>query len=201
LLASDLERLMDVLEIPKAHIVGASMGGAIAQRFALDHPDRLISLSLHSTMGRASALAKLKFDTQLRLLEKVEVVDVLMSLAPMIWSERTLSEKRHIIEAFRSRRGKKGLPVGKEVYALQARALMTVDFLPRLGEIRAPTLVTAGADDGLVPAFESRLIHKAIPGSEYHVFSGCGHASSIENSRGFNAVSIKFLKGHGGKTT
>ncbi len=201
LLASDLARLMDALGIERAHIVGASMGGAVAQRFAIDHPDRLVSLSLHSTLGRTSSLSKLKFDTQLYLLKKLDVVDVLMSLAPMIWSERTLSERRYIIEAFRATRGKKGLPVDKGVYSLQAKALMSVDWLSRLGEIKAPVLITAGADDGLIPAFESRLIHKAIPGSEYHVFSGCGHASSIENSRGFNSVSIKFLKRHGGKAT
>ncbi len=200
LLAKDVARLMDALGLEKAHIVGASMGGAIAQRFALDHPGRLLSLSLHSTLGRVSSLTRLKFDTQLYLLQKLEVVDVLMSLAPMIWAERTLSERRHIIEAFRSARREKGLPVGKEVYRLQAQALLGADFLPRLGEIRVPVLVTAGAEDGLIPAHESRLIHKAIPGSEYHLFAGCGHASTMENSRGFNAVSLKFLKKHGGQT-
>ena len=174
------------------------MGGTIAQRFALEHPDRLLSLSLHSTLGRVSQASKLKFDIQLHLLRKLEVVDVLMSLAPMIWSEKTLSERRHLIEAFREERRKKGIPVSAEVYRLQLQAIAEADFLPHLGGIRVPVLVTAGADDGLIPAFESRLIHKAIPGSEYHVFSGCGHASSIENPRGFNTVSLRFLRRHGG---
>ncbi|MEI6876085.1 MAG: alpha/beta fold hydrolase [Spirochaetota bacterium] len=201
LLAEDAIRLLDALGIDRAHVVGASMGGAIAQRLALDHPGRILSLSLHSTLARMSARSRLRFETQLQLLEKVDVVDVLMSLAPMIWSERTLTERFHVIEAFRAARKEGGAPVSKAVYRLQLQALLDLDLLPRLGEIKAPVLVTAGADDGLIPAAESRLISKAIPGSAFHVFGGCGHASSMENSRGFNAVSLGFLKKHEGGAT
>ncbi|MFH2115980.1 MAG: alpha/beta fold hydrolase [Spirochaetota bacterium] len=200
LLADDVARLMDALGLAKAHVAGASMGGAIAQRFAIDHPDRLLSLSLHSTMGRINAQTKLKFDVQLYLLQKLEVMDVQMSIAPMIWSEETLSKRYHIIEAFRAARKDAGPPAGKEVYRLQILALLGMDSFPGLGEIRVPVLVTAGADDGLVPASESALIHKAIPGSQFHVFRGCGHAATVENTRGFNTVSLKFLKRCGGRS-
>jgi pimeloyl-ACP methyl ester carboxylesterase len=198
LLGDDVARLMDALGIAKAHVAGASMGGEIAQYFAINHPERLLSLSLHSTMGRVNAHTKLKFDVQLYLLQKLEVMDVQMSIAPMIWSEETLSKRYHVIEAFRAARKNAGPPASKEAYRLQSLALLGMDTLPRLGEIRVPVLVTAGADDGLVPASESALIHKAIPGSEYHVFKGCGHATTVENARGFNTVSLKFLKRCGG---
>ncbi len=198
LLGDDVAHLMDALKIEKAHIAGASMGGAIAQRFAIDHPGRLLSLSLHSTYARINAHTKLKFDVQLYLLQKLEVMDVQMSIAPMIWSEETLTKRFHIIEAFRAARKNAGPLASKETYRLQSLALLGMDFYPRLGEIRVPVLVTAGADDGLVPAAESALVHKAIPGSEYHVFRGCGHATTVENTRGFNTVSLKFLKRCGG---
>jgi pimeloyl-ACP methyl ester carboxylesterase len=198
LLADDVARLMDALGISKAHIAGASMGGAIAQRFAIDHPERLLSLSLHSTLGRINAHSKLKFDVQLYLLQKLEVMDVQMSIAPMIWSEETLSRRFHIIEEFRAARRNAGTPASKEAYRLQILALMGMDTFPQLGGIRVPVLVTAGADDGLIPPSESALVHKAIPGSEYHVFKGCGHATTVENARGFNTVSLKFLKRCGG---
>ena len=175
------------------------MGGAIAQRLALDHPGRLLSLSLHSTLARMSARSRLRFETQLQLLEKVEVLDVLMSLAPMIWSERTLTERFHVIEAFRAARKEGGEIVSKEVYRLQLRALLGTDLLSRLGEIPVPVLVTAGADDLLIPPAESRLIHEAIPASRYHVFAGCGHATTMENARGFNMVSLDFLKKQAGR--
>lgn len=198
LLGDDVARLMDGLGINKAHIAGASMGGAIAQRFAIDYPDRLLSLSLHSTLGRVNAHSKLKFDVQLYLLQKLEVMDVQMSLAPMIWSGETLAKRFHVIEEFRAARKNSGPGASKEAYRLQALALLGMDSFPRLGEIKVPVLVTAGADDGLIPSSESVLIHKAIPGSQYHVFRGCGHATTIENTRGFNAVSLKFLKRCGG---
>jgi len=199
LLSDDIAHLMDALGIDKAHIVGASMGGVIAQCFAIDHPDRILSLSLHSTMARISSLTKLKFEIQLYLLEKLEVQDVQLSIAGMIWSEKTLSERFQIIEAFRSARVKAGPQVNKEVYKLQTKALLSTDFLSKLNKIQVPVLVTAGANDGLIPASESRLVHKAIPGSEFHIFKGCGHAASIENSRGFNTISLRFLKKHGGQ--
>lgn len=199
LLADDVARLMDALGIGKAHIVGASMGGVIAQAFALSHPQRMVSLSLHSTFARVNGKMRCRFETELFLLKKVEVIDVLTSLAPLIWSERTLSERSHIIENFRASRKTKGMPVSKEVYELQGQAIMKTDFLSRLGQITVPVLITTGTDDGLVPPEESRLIHKAIPGSEYHLFSGCGHAVTFENPRGFNLVSLRFLRKHGGR--
>jgi aminoacrylate hydrolase len=196
LMAGDIARLLDALDIPRAHILGASMGGVIAQAFALNYPDRLLTLSLHSTFARVSGKMRAELETEFYLLERLEVGDVLRSLAPMIWAERTLTARRYIIDNFRKTRSGKAIPVSKEVYALQDFAMMEIDYLSRLGGIEVPVLVTTGTDDGLVPPVESRLIHKAIPGSELHLFPGCGHAVTAENSRGFNTVSLRFLKKH-----
>ena len=194
LLADDLAGIMDALGIEKAHILGGSMGGVVAQAFALGYPERTVSLSLHSTFARVTGKMRAQFETELYLLGKLEVGDVLMSLAPLIWSERTLTERRYIIEKFRSDRRSAGIAVDRNVYGLQARLVLGVDYLGRLGGIKVPVLVTTGLDDGLVPPEESRLIHKAIPGSTLRVFPGCGHAVTAENPRGFNTVSLRFLK-------
>ncbi len=194
LLASDVGRLMDALGIRRAHIVGVSMGGVVAQRFALDHPDRLLSLSLHSTFARTGPLQRIAFETQILLAGKLDVADVLASLAPLVWSEYTLVHRRDVIERFRESRRRHGVPIGREVYSLQARALCRVDLLPLLGSISVPTLITAGARDLLVPAAASRAIHRAVPGSGYHEFRNCGHAPLVENARGFNTVSLRFLR-------
>lgn len=198
LLADDLAGIMDTQGIERAHILGGSMGGVIAQAFALRHPERLLSLSLHSTFARVTGKMRAQFETELYLLGKLEVGDVLMSLAPLIWAERTLTERRHIIEKFRADRRLTGIAVGKEVYGLQAKLVMRVDYLSELGRIEVPVLVTTGLDDGLIPPEESRLIHKAIPGSILRVFPGCGHAVTAENPRGFNTVSLRFLRELGG---
>lgn len=199
LLADDLAGIMDALGIGKAHILGSSMGGVIAQAFALRHPARLLSLSLHSTFARLTGKMRAQFETELYLLERLEVEDVLRSLAPLIWAERTLTERRYIIEKFRNDRRSAGIAVDKEVYGLQVRLVLKVDYLSRLGSIKVPVLVTTGLDDGLVPPEESHLIHEAIPGSWLKVFRDCGHAVTVENPRGFNTVSLRFLRAQEGK--
>lgn len=199
LLADDLAGIMDALGIGKAHILGGSMGGVVAQAFALRHPERLLSLSLHSTFARVTGKMRAQFETELYLLKKLEVGDVLMSLAPLIWAERTLTERLYIIDKFRADRRSGGIAVDKKVYELQGRLVLKVDYLSRLGSIKVPVLVTTGLDDGLVPPVESRLIHEAIPGSRLKVFAGCGHAVTVENPRGFNTVSLKFLKAQEGR--
>lgn len=201
LLADDLAGIMDALGVEKAHVLGGSMGGVVAQAFALRHPERFLSLSLHSTFARVTGKMRAQFETELYLLGKLEVGEVLMSLAPLIWAERTLTERRYIIEKFRSDRRSAGIAVDRGVYGLQARLALGVDHLSELGRIRGPVLVTTGLDDGLVPPEESRLIHRAIPGSVLRVFPDCGHAVTVENPRGFNTVSLRFLMKQRGRAS
>lgn len=198
LLADDTAALMDALDIPRAHIVGASMGGVVAQHFALRHPERAITMSAHSTLGRIGALSRLKFGLQQTMLERCQVSDVLLSLAPMIWSEYTLEHRQGIVQAFRARRMAKPVPIPRETYLLQLSAFLRTDLLGRIGALKMPVLVTAGADDGLIPPGESLAIHKAVHGSEYHLFPRCGHATVVENPRGFNMVSLRFMGAHPG---
>ena len=70
---------------------------------------------------------------------------------------------------------------------------MKVAQVEGIETIRVPTLVTAGADDILVPSSESRTIHDCIAGSTYHEFEGCGHASNIEDFENFNRIQSAFF--------
>ncbi len=199
LLASDVLRLMDHLEIDSAHIVGASMGGVIAQVFAVAYPERVLSLSLHSTLASSNALIKLIFGTQISLVKSLGLVEFMLSLAPWIWSEETLSGKPELIEEFRSLRKEPKFTLTKDVYIRQAEAFLDFSLLERLNKIKAPVLVTAGASDILINPRNSELIHKSVRGSEYSVFHGCGHASLVEASGDFNNKTLSFLKKHKGE--
>lgn len=199
LLANDVAGIMDSLGIKKAHILGGSMGGIIAQAFALNFPDKTISLSLHSTFSRMTGKMYAQFQSKLNLLEKMAVADVQMSLAPLIWSERTLTARKYIIENFRRERINNPIFVSKEVYSLQINLLLSTNYLSQLSNIKAPVLVTTGKDDGLIPPQESHLIHNAIPHSKLCIFPNCGHAVTVENPRGFNLVSLRFLKAQIGR--
>ena len=193
-LASDVALLMDQLGIDKAHISGASMGGIIAQQFAVTYTDRLKTLSLHSTLGKSATLLSLNFRSQINLLEKISVEELLFSLAPQIWSEETLENRADLIAEFRNLKKDSGSPASKEVYILQAAACLDFNLLPGLSAVKVPVLVTAGAEDILIHPRNSEAIHKAVPGSEYVVFQGCGHGPMMEKYKEFNSVAINFLK-------
>ncbi len=192
-LAGDALALLDTLDVPHVHVVGTSMGGVVAQFLATEHPERIGSLSLHSTWARSRELARVRTESWIRLLDRLEMADFLAHLAPWIWSDRTLTTDAERIDAFRASQRKRTESVSKQIYVLQCRASIGVSTIDRLGMVSAPTLVTSGADDILLPPQESQVIHEAIEGSIFHLFAGCGHASYVEDFESFNRVQIGFL--------
>lgn len=194
LLSSDVATLMEQLEIEKAHIVGASMGGIIAQFFAVTYPERVITLSLHSTLAKSSPLVNLHFKTQMGLLEKITIAELLVSIAPTVWSEETLIKRLDLLQEFRSLKKDSKPSISKELYILQAKACLNFNLLEEISRIKVPVLVTAGAEDILIHPRNSILIHRSIPESEYIEFTGCGHAALVEKHSEFNMKTLNFLK-------
>ena len=191
-LADDIVGVIDALKISKVHIVGASMGGVVALLFATKYPARIRSISLHSTPPRVGALSKVRLETWLLLLERLDLEDFLLHLAPWIWSEESLSRNRERIDQFREIQRARSATISKAIYELQCRASIRQTSIDFTG-IEVPALVTAGSDDLLVHESESRMIHEMIPGSSYHVFDRCGHAAFIEKEEEFRRVQSAFL--------
>jgi pimeloyl-ACP methyl ester carboxylesterase len=177
-MAGDTVGLLDALGLQSAHVVGASMGGMIAQTVAIEHPDRVLSLtSIMSTTGD---------DTVGQATQ--EAVAVLLSPAATTRQEaveRTVSVFRvigspgfELDEAeLRERAGlsydraNDPLGVGRQLLAIAASA----DRTPGLRSVNAPTLVLHGAQDPLVNVSGGRATAAAVPGSELVVFEGMGH--------------------------
>lgn len=191
-LARDVVAIIDTLDLPPVHLVGSSMGGVVAQIVARDFPSRLRSLSLHSTWCEGRELARLRMESWLALLEKIELNEYLLHLAPWIWSNETLVYRRDRIEKFREIQRARGATISKRVYELQGKAVEGV-LSTEIAGFDKPTLVTAGSDDILVPSSESRKISDLIPGSRFEVFAGCGHAAIIEAEERFHEVQSEFI--------
>jgi 3-oxoadipate enol-lactonase len=200
-LADDAVRVLDHLKIEVAHIIGASMGGVVAQHVALRHPGRVSALSLHSTWCKTTPLLRLKLQQQFNLLDHVDMGTLQLSLAPWIWSEFTLVHRQSVIEEFRSRRHPETPTVPPEVYRNQIAACLNLDITDRLCTINVPTLITSGGDDILIPSALSRVMAASIPSALYCGFPAAGHATMVECAEAFNLIQKAFVQRSWGMTT
>ena len=179
-MAADTVGLMDALGIARAHVVGASMGGMIAQLVAIGHPARVASLtSIMSSTGNAT-LAKPSAAARKALLRPAPrpgdvdaVVEHLVALFGVIGSPGFPAD--HAELRGRIERGVRRAydPAGtmRQLLAIIAAP----DRRSKLARIVAPTLVIHGAHDPLVPLEAGRDTARSIPGARLMVIDGMGH--------------------------
>lgn len=177
-LADDAVGLLDALDIPAAHIVGASMGGYIAQLVAINHPEHTLSLtSIISGPAVAEGVPA-----------KPEGVATLIVPPPATREERieqSMWIRRVLIgpgdpydEAWERRRAERNIdrayyPVGTERQFVSV--LAAHHRLEALRQLHVPTLVIHGVDDILIPVENGRLVAAAVPGARILEIEGMGH--------------------------
>ena len=180
-LADDAAGLLDALGIEAAHVVGASMGGFIAQLTALNHPARVLSLtSIMSGPGgedevapKPEGAAVLMVTPQTEREERVKQA---------LWIRQTLMGSRDPFdEAYELARVSR--IVDRAYYPIgTGRQLVSIlaakSRLERLKNLDVPTLVIHGDDDVLVPVENGRLVAEAVPGARYMEIEGMGHVVS-----------------------
>jgi pimeloyl-ACP methyl ester carboxylesterase len=179
-MANDAVGLMDALRVKRAHIVGASMGGMIAQLVAINHPDRTKSLiSIMSTTGRPdlpsgnpetlSVLFRPPSSTS-----RDDLID-----ASILVQKALAGPGFRLSEAemrARAERRTDYAPFDLAGIARQSAALIVAQ--PRnalLKELHCPALVLHGADDPVIPAAAAKDTAQSIPGAELIIIPGMGH--------------------------
>jgi pimeloyl-ACP methyl ester carboxylesterase len=180
-LVADLAGVLDALGIESAHIAGISMGGGLGQALALDHPERVVSLTLMSTSPGGDDLPRPTGAAAASFANPAPAPD---------WSNRD-EVIDYVVESHRVFNGT--LPFdADEARALAAvvvdrtidmEASMTNHWLvgggdpvrPRLGQIIAPTLVIHGSEDALFPVAHGEALAREIPGARLLVIEGMGH--------------------------
>jgi pimeloyl-ACP methyl ester carboxylesterase len=194
-MADDVAGLLDALGVERSHLLGLSMGGLIAQEFALRHPDRLDRLVLTGT-GAAparSAVDPIEIWNWLKTNDPTGEVFGGQQFASLfsIAFLRNSNAVRDTAQMLASN----PYPIGPEAYARQAKAYLQFDSLDRLGAISAPTLVIVGEQDLLTPPWIAREVADAIPGSQFEVIRGDGtsHVVPIERPDDFNRLVSDFL--------
>lgn len=177
-MAQDAVGLMDVLGIGRAHVVGASMGGMIAQLIAARWPDRVETLtSIMSTTGRSDCSRPTMRATAVLLRhprgDDVEAIVAHGTAAARLIGGRFPMEDAFMAERIRSETLRNRCPAG---FLRQMAAIIADgDRSDRLRTIAAPTLVIHGSDDPLVPVTGGRETARAIPGARFVSIDGMGH--------------------------
>jgi len=199
MMAGDALGLMDALGVDRAHVLGVSMGGMIAQELALARPDRVRSLHLACTFARPDAymLALNAAWREMRLGLRRE--STLRALALWLFSPTTYAERPDFIEALLQNSLANPYPQSLAGFLRQGEAVAAHDALERLPAIRCPTLVSVAEDDILVPPRFSRELVSRVRGAELQLVPGAGHGYFLERPDLFNALSLDFIARASGK--
>ena len=194
-LAADAIALADELELDSFHLVGASMGGAIAQEMALGWPDRVRTLTLAITFAGAGAYGRkagrmMAADVRRRTYE--EQIDQMMLLC---FSEE-LFDQNERITFLRQQMLANPHPQRSEGFARQAEASGRHEARQRLPSLRMRVHVIGAEHDILVPVWKARELAELIPGARLTVIDRAPHSVQIERAEEFNRTVLEFLAEH-----
>lgn len=191
-MANDLKALLDHLNIKKFDLAGYSMGGLIAQQYAMQHPDDVRRLVLACTYTRLSNQLFLFMEGVKSAYEQARSLQAVFDLVYPFLYRRAYYEKSHV------RRERLILPpeeLQEPFYGWlrQYEAIRAFDSRPWLHKIKQPTLVIGGSEDLLVPIEDLKILHENISDSRLIHLDNAGHMVSIEKTEEFTKCIIDFL--------
>jgi 3-oxoadipate enol-lactonase len=193
LFARDTKALVDSLGLEDFHLVGVSMGGMIAQEYAIEHGGDLRSLTLACTYAAPGPFCSRMFAMWADLAPQLGVPFVMRDVTLWAFTVPFFEEREEELREFEAAMA--DLPQPLDAYLAQLESIRTHDATARLERITAPTLVLAGEEDILIPVSLSRRLHEGISGSVWQTTRG-GHACVWEHPKEFNAAVLEFVGQH-----
>lgn len=192
-LAKDLAALLSRLEIARAYVLGFSMGGVIAQRFAIDYPEMALGLVIASSSSVVNRQGFQYLQQRASLAESggLEAVNGLNRQdAPSFF----VGDRRELVEGYLEIR----LGAVRDVrgYINACRAMASLYERPLTEELRSiacPALAITGEHDTICPPKASQIIQGQIPGCRLCILPAAGHLAHWENSAAFNDTVLGFL--------
>lgn len=194
-MAADTLGLMRRVGFERAHVVGASMGGYIAQEIAVMEPQRIGALVLAGTVAHSDAWLDNVWTMTQRLAASEDLREIRVRLSLLLSFGPDFLSRPGILDGLVQYGVDK--PTHQTPEGLQGHivACRSHDTRGRLGKITAPTLVLAGEQDMLMPADRVRQLAEQIPGASFQTLPG-GHSFMTESSDEFNRVVSEFLAAH-----
>ena len=195
MMADDLAGLLDTIGIDSIHLMGISMGGMIAQQFALLYAERTRSLILGCTycQGPDGNLTSEEVAQAKKQMSGLPVDEMMKETIRMCVSPKFIQDNPNLIEELLKQMSIQ--PVTPHGPVRQMQAILTHDTYGRLPEIEAPTLVVHGEVDRVVPVENARIIASRIPGAEMVTFANTEHIF-LEAQDEFNSVTLDLLRKH-----
>src|SRR5580700_5225667 len=172
LMASDAAAVLDAAGIESAHLFGVSMGGMIAQEFALQYPKRVRSLILGCTAAGGPTAVRAEPEAAQMLMARAKMSPEQAAEAPVPFIYDSATPRELIDEDIAIRRPWFPQP---EAYTAQLQGILAWEAYSRLSEITAPTLVIHGERDRLVPPGNGKLIAERIPGATLVMIPHASH--------------------------
>jgi 3-oxoadipate enol-lactonase len=171
--------------------VGQSMGGMIAQDFALAHPERVSSLTLVSTYATVDDWSRQMLEARRRLIE-VGGLPLQFSVSVLlVFSPHAFREIRPFIAGLEERLAAN--PPDERAYLRQLDYCLAHDASERLGELDVPTLVVAGSHDIITSSIQNRELAGLVPGARYEEFENASHGLIWEQPERFGDLLGEFL--------
>ncbi len=192
-LADDAVAVLDACGFDRAHVVGLSMGGMIAQELAIRHSDRVGALLLAATYARPdqdiqATRATAPFDPS-----QVDPKQLFKFMMGLVLSPEFIEREKAWLRTLRDRI----LPTWTiEGFVAQLAAVMAHDATAQLGTITAPTLVMQPAADKLIPPRASDELARLIPGARLQRFDQGTHGFNVEQAEKFNRAVLDFVAAH-----
>lgn len=196
-MASDIVAVMDALGLAASHVVGYSLGGAIAQELALARPDLVRSLVLLSTWASSDEWFKAEMRSwqSIRLAHPHDEEAFLRALWPWIWSPQTFATPG-LVDGFTTFALAEEPRQTPEGWMRQTDADIAHDAAPRLGAMRAPALVIVGEEDICTPQRYARELCELIPGARLVTIPEAAHGAVFERPAIVNEAIASFLAAH-----
>jgi pimeloyl-ACP methyl ester carboxylesterase len=190
LFARDLDGLLTACGIGAAHVLGISMGGVIAQRFALEFPARVHSLILVSTSSEVGAQSVAAWQRLADLIEQ-EGFDARTADASRAFSPTFAARHPEVVAAM----GQRNAANDPRGYAAAARAVSDYKWTAELPGLTVPTLILQGLDDQLTPPGGSVKMSRALPNARLLMIPDAGHNLPVEQPLVFHSSVLAFTAG------
>ncbi|HEV3290123.1 MAG TPA: alpha/beta fold hydrolase, partial [Streptosporangiaceae bacterium] len=165
MLADDAKALVDSLGITGFHLMGVSMGGMIAQEYALAYGSDLRSATFACTYAAPGPFCSRMFDMWAGMAPVLGVPYVMRDVTLWAFTVPFFSERGEELAEFETAMRYLDQPV--HAYLAQLAVIQQHDTTGRLGQLTVPTLVLAGQEDILIPVSLSRRLHERIPGAQW----------------------------------